>query len=312
MNNPLVSIIIPTYNRAHLIGETLDSVLAQTYENWECIIVDDGSIDNSEEVIQTYVTKDNRFQYHKRPLDRLKGANACRNYGFELSKGEYVNWFDSDDIMLNGFIEDKIKKITKSNCEVVFCSYTYFTDSDIQDRISNSKFSGNVLDDLIENRINFSPLSFMFQRDIIKNTKYNVELAKAQDLDFIFRVFTSLPQIRIGHEPKVLFKVRKHTKSISNSLSKNGIEYISRLYVHKLILQYFTDKNNIKGIIKYQKLCLVDLKILLENKNYIFVIKEIFKISFLSFYNKCLLLFHILLFYVTNRGSNKFKTIIID
>ncbi len=62
MNNPLVSIIIPTYNRAHLIHETLDSVLAQTYTNWECIVVDDGSSDNTEEVLESYINKDFRFQ----------------------------------------------------------------------------------------------------------------------------------------------------------------------------------------------------------------------------------------------------------
>ena len=70
--HPLVSIIILTYNRAHLIGETLDSVLAQTYTHWECIVVDDGSTDATDEVLATYVEKDSRFQYHHRPKDRQK------------------------------------------------------------------------------------------------------------------------------------------------------------------------------------------------------------------------------------------------
>ena len=65
MHTPLVSIIIPAYNRAHLIGETLDSVLAQTYINWECIVIDDGSNDNTSELLAEYCKKDNRFQYHQ-------------------------------------------------------------------------------------------------------------------------------------------------------------------------------------------------------------------------------------------------------
>ena len=77
---PLVSIIIPTYNRAHLIGETLDSVLAQTYQNWECIIVDDGSSDNTDEVIGAYVEKDSRFKYyHRSDKDLPKEPSASRN-----------------------------------------------------------------------------------------------------------------------------------------------------------------------------------------------------------------------------------------
>ena len=64
MRKPLVSIIIPTFNRAHLIGETLNSVLAQTYPYWECIIIDDGSTDNSKKIIGEYVKKDFRFHYY--------------------------------------------------------------------------------------------------------------------------------------------------------------------------------------------------------------------------------------------------------
>lgn len=67
---PLVSIIIPTHNREHLIGETLDSILAQTYTSWECIIVDDGSTDDKRKVTDEYIKKDNRFQYHHRSLER--------------------------------------------------------------------------------------------------------------------------------------------------------------------------------------------------------------------------------------------------
>ncbi|MCM2302197.1 MAG: glycosyltransferase, partial [Flavobacteriaceae bacterium] len=94
MQIPLVSIIIPTFNRAHLIGETLDSILAQTYTNWECIVVDDGSSDNTHIVVGQYVAKDSRIKYVHRPEHMLKGPSSCRNYGFELSKGEYINWFD--------------------------------------------------------------------------------------------------------------------------------------------------------------------------------------------------------------------------
>ncbi len=99
MPHPLVSIIIPTFNRAYLMVETLESVIAQTYQNWECIVVDDGSSDYTEELMKFYCEKDDRFQFYQRPKTRKKGASACRNYGLEKYKGEYVQYLDSDDLL---------------------------------------------------------------------------------------------------------------------------------------------------------------------------------------------------------------------
>jgi len=99
MLDKLVSIIIPTYNRGSLIAESLDSILNQSYQNWECIIIDDGSSDNTFDVVNPYVIKDKRIKILNRPDFKPKGANACRNYGLSLSKGDFVLWFDSDDII---------------------------------------------------------------------------------------------------------------------------------------------------------------------------------------------------------------------
>src|SRR5690554_4749576 len=117
--NPLVSIIIPTFNRAHLIGETLDSVLAQTYKNWECIVVDDGSTDGTDQLMGDYLAKDGRFKYHKRPDSKPKGANACRNIGLDKALGEYIVFFDSDDLMTTDHVEVKTRAILKYNVDYV-------------------------------------------------------------------------------------------------------------------------------------------------------------------------------------------------
>lgn len=109
MQKGLISIIIPTFNRADLLGETLDSFMGQTFTNWDCLVVDDGSTDGTQDIIKAYVQKDSRFQFLQRPEDRVKGANACRNFGFEQSNGEFINWFDSDDIAAPNFLSEKIK-----------------------------------------------------------------------------------------------------------------------------------------------------------------------------------------------------------
>ncbi|WP_417887302.1 glycosyltransferase family 2 protein [Zunongwangia sp.] len=108
MNNPLVSIIIPTYNRAHYIGETLESVIMQTYQNWECIVIDDGSSDYTDELMEFYCEKDAKIQYRHRPNHKPKGANACRNYGIEFSNGDYLIFLDSDDLLHTVSIETRV------------------------------------------------------------------------------------------------------------------------------------------------------------------------------------------------------------
>jgi glycosyltransferase involved in cell wall biosynthesis len=90
----MVSVIIPVFNRAELISETLNSIIEQTYKNWEFIVIDDGSTDYTDELLKFYCEKDSRISFYHLPKDQPKGANACRNYGFEMSSGEYVKWFD--------------------------------------------------------------------------------------------------------------------------------------------------------------------------------------------------------------------------
>jgi glycosyltransferase involved in cell wall biosynthesis len=105
---PTISIIITSYNRVNLITETLDSVINQTYHNWECIIVDDGSTDGTQNLIANYVKKDQRFVFYQRNR-APKGASCCRNIGIENTKGEYIVFLDSDDIIIDKCLENRIK-----------------------------------------------------------------------------------------------------------------------------------------------------------------------------------------------------------
>ncbi len=111
---PIVTIVIPTYNRAHVIEEALLSIQGQTYTNWECIIVDDGSTDNTLEVLKGFEKKDNRFKIHTRPKNRTKGANACRNIGIEKSQGAYLIFLDSDDTLAKKCLENRIQCFDKN------------------------------------------------------------------------------------------------------------------------------------------------------------------------------------------------------
>src|SRR5690554_1994132 len=118
---PEFSIVIPTYNRAHLICKTIDSVLAQTFQNFEIIVVDDGSTDNTDEVIKEKYGNHPQLSYYKK--ENAERA-AARNYGTQKAKGKYVLWFDSDDIMYSNHLKKANEYIIKNNSpEVLALSF---------------------------------------------------------------------------------------------------------------------------------------------------------------------------------------------
>lgn len=194
MSNPLVSIIIPTLNRAHLIGETLDSVLAQTYTNWECIVVDDGSVDNTDEVMAEYMAKDARFQYHHRPEDRLGGGNAARNYGVEVSRGEYFNFLDSDDFFHPKKVELKVRFMLDYQCNVVISKNTKYAHDLVNENIGEPRiFESSRFDiDFILSRNRILIGDPMIDRKLLNTVRFDENLKRGQDHSFFIALFRNL------------------------------------------------------------------------------------------------------------------------
>ncbi|MFF2447141.1 glycosyltransferase family 2 protein [Neobacillus sp. NPDC058068] len=118
----LVSIIMPAYNCGNFIGITLESVIAQLYKNWEVIVVDDCSTDNTSVVVMEYMKKDQRIKYYK--LDRNSGAAVARNTAVDLAKGKYIAFLDSDDVWVPEKLHKQIEFMKKNNYNFTCTSYT--------------------------------------------------------------------------------------------------------------------------------------------------------------------------------------------
>lgn len=117
----MVSIITPSYKSKRFISQTIDSVLAQTYENWEMIIVDDCSPDDSNELIEKYVKKDSRIKLIK--LEKNNGPAVARNKAIEEAKGRYIAFLDADDLWKPAKLERQIDFMTKNNLSFTYSSY---------------------------------------------------------------------------------------------------------------------------------------------------------------------------------------------
>lgn len=222
MNNPLVSVIIPAYNRANLIRETLDSVFAQTYENWECIVVDDGSTDDSSKVIEHYVNKDARFQYHHRPVDRPKGANTCRNYGFELSKGVYIMFLDSDDICEKYCLLERVFIVTqKPDIDLLIRDTAVLLDDVKQNYTINkdpkNRTRNSYLEMFLEYEIPWTIMGVLYKRTILEKCKFNECLKRFQDVSFGITILLKNEDLKIHRDSKIDNYYRVDSNKIFNN-----------------------------------------------------------------------------------------------
>lgn len=315
MSQPLVSIIIPTFNRANLIAATLNSVKLQTYSHWECIIVDDGSTDNSEAVITDFCTHDNRFHFYKRPENLKKGANTCRNFGLQHSLGEYINWFDSDDVMYEAFIEKKLNAFSQNpNADVVSSGFVkYNPKEEITSRHYNTNLKASPLTEYGNNKLALNTPTFLYKRAILNNVSFDENLTRAQDLDFTFRII-SKPNLNLVYVNEVLFKVLIHHESITgNFASKTSLLHLkSELQVRKFIAFYFI-KNNQK-LTKYIFVnYLKTIKKILEQKKILFFYNEVRQIPKVSWLFKAKLFLISFLYIGTGKGmvyfSNQIKKV---
>ena len=122
---PLISVVIPAYNAEQFLDETLESVLSQTYENWECIIVNDGSTDNTESVAKKWCEKDARFCYFYK---ENSGVSDTRNLGIKEARGEYIAFLDADDLYMPNFLDVCLENLVEKDVDLVAPKMLEFRD----------------------------------------------------------------------------------------------------------------------------------------------------------------------------------------
>ena len=234
---PQVSILIPVYNREHLIIETLESIRSQSFLNWECILVDDHSTDNSVEVVSAFISQDPRFKLYKRPSERLKGANACRNYGFEMAQGEFVNWFDSDDIMHPEFISKKVAALSNNNTFDGIISKTMMFENSIENitgRENRTFLTQNTLEDLLKLKISWYLPDIMWNSAFLKEKPlFDEELLAGQDSDFYARMLIEQPKLEVVNE--YLTYYRKHPQNITSHIDNRKNARLKISHLHSVI-----------------------------------------------------------------------------
>jgi len=276
-DKPLVSVIVPTFNRAHLICDTINSVLEQTYTHFEILVVDDGSTDDTEHVVRRF--QDSRVTYFKEMHSGLPAPP--RNVGIQNAKGKYIAFLDSDDLWLpdklmmqTAFLEQNPDVgLLYTQCVGFFEARTDVTDPIPEGHLAKSGwiYSHLILSD------NYIPcLTVMIRRKILKQTGIFNEsdtLRAVEDFDLWLRIARLYP---VGFLPVVLARYRSHAQGISSATIKllenrlhllNGHERAG--YVEQKKLKSVRFVIYLRLALAYQKL--VNLKKSLNNLGLAFV-----------------------------------------
>lgn len=282
-----ISIIIPTFNRAPLISETIDSIVNQTYVNWECIIIDDGSTDMTELVIQQYSKDDKRIKYYKRPDYLKKGANSSRNYGFSLASGDFVKFFDSDDIMRNDFLELQLKQLQKDeNLDFCACQWKYFYEDGrvFKNEVKLETTKLPIYSFFFEGHVFATPAPLWRKKFLENKELFDINIMYSDESDFHCRMLLETDNYKIL--PDFLFSVRRGHSSLesqSNSLASqlSVHDYFEKIY--KIILSKNINTIEAKKVEEYLVFRVFRQKYIIFSKqdsfkhrlNYIYILRNI-------------------------------------
>ena len=212
-----ISVIIPTYNRAKSIIQSINSVLKQTYHNLELLIIDDCSNDKTESLISNI--KDKRIKYIK--LKEHKGASFARNLGIKMSTGKYITFQDSDDIYHINKIEKQYLNLIRKKSDFDFCQFClHFNDSFevIFPRVKQQKNiqRKKILEELCNGNF-ISTQSILVKTTFIKKNLFDIEFPRFQDYDLVLRI---IPTCKVSYTKEILVDLYRHVDSIGNDYSK--------------------------------------------------------------------------------------------
>ncbi|WP_372746895.1 glycosyltransferase family 2 protein [Lutibacter sp.] len=208
MNTPLISVITPNFNSGKFILRTIESVQNQTYKNWEWLIIDDCSTDNSVEIIEKFTAIDSRIQLIK--LEQNSGPAICRNTGIEMAKGSFMTFIDSDDLWKPNFIEISIKQEQESE-GFVFASYHCY-DENLNPKFNDFIVPNKVTYDDILKQNSISCLTAFI--NIEKLGKYKMpEVRYRQDMG-LWLQYLKLIEYAVGiKEPLAIYRIREKSHS---------------------------------------------------------------------------------------------------
>lgn len=239
-----ISVIIPVYNKEKYLSQSIESVLNQTYENFELILINDGSTDNSSNIIKKYSKIDTRIKYIGQ---KNQGVSATRNNGIKASSGEYISFLDADDLYRKEFLRSMVDKI--GNRDSCFCGYAKLKGNTIKENRlrSNSK---DYFMDYMSGKMKIHTNSWLIKKSFLdkKNILFDYDLKWGEDMLFFSKVLLTGKSCILNENLTI------YREDVDGALSTNTLNKIEEdiLWVERLIS--YINKNDIENKQAYIKM----------------------------------------------------------
>lgn len=245
MNNELISIIVPIYNTEKYLHECLDSILNQTYTNFEVLLVNDGSTDSSGIICQEYVERDSRFRYFEKDNG---GVASARNLGLEHSEGTYITFIDSDDWVEQNYLDVLYTALKENDTDVAISTYKRFAQDGVFYLRSYSREDDEFLNLGTRSRDSFLEIlprlgeldhsfysisSKLIKRKIIGNLLFDEQVSYAEDLNFFFHLYLGVESVVYVRDYTYIYR----THDASTSQNVNELKALQELEIYKSMFQ---------------------------------------------------------------------------
>jgi glycosyltransferase involved in cell wall biosynthesis len=219
--NTLVSIVIPAYNVSEYIGECLKSIQEQTYDNWQAIVVDDGSTDKTVDVIQTIIRQDTRFRLIRQ---QNSGVSMARNAGIIVSTGAYLAFLDGDDMWVPTFLAKLLAMVQNNGTDMAYCGYTHLYSGGMRRKFSYPYLSGQILCDVIKGKTQIHIGAILVKKDLLDQLGllFTEGCRVGQDQEFIWKLVAQL-RVQAVSEELMIYRIREQSAVTSKWKWQNHI-----------------------------------------------------------------------------------------
>ena len=270
MEKGLISVIVPVYNIEKYLPRCIDSILNQTYKNWEAIFINDGSTDNSLKILEEYKKRDKRIKI----IDKKNaGSGAARNDGIENSKGEYIAFLDSDDWYEKNFLEKLYNNLIENNSDVSMCNPKMTYDNIEKNSKINTYFFKNVeLDKTPEKILGILAMPVvwnkLYKKDIIVKNKIRFpNYSFCEDVEFLYKTFLYVNKVSKIEDDLYNYYQRKN--SATKKIKEEAIEQVYKVLenIERYIKNNFSDKLEFFYLYKVQFIYSISITLLVKIDN---------------------------------------------